>query len=264
MCLILLAYRYHPQYPLIIAANRDEFHHRPTEIATFWQESPAILAGRDLQSGGTWLGINRLSGKIAAVTNYRQWPMSSPPIPLSRGHLVSHFLQQSDSVEDYLQRCEQKAFAYQGFNLIVGSVNQLYYYSNRHPEGIQKITSGLHGLSNRLLDTPWPKVQKGVQGLRQLLTTTPLPPYQMFFELLYDTIQPPDEELPATGVTLEQERLYSSLFIINQEYGTRSSSLVLVDQTGHVDFLERSFTPTGEITQTVHIELQSSHFKLDV
>jgi uncharacterized protein with NRDE domain len=248
MCLLLLAYQIHPEYPLIIAANRDEFHNRPTASAAFWENTPTVLAGRDLQRKGTWLGMTR-QGRIAMLTNYRE-PLKSPISPLSRGQLVSQFLCEHSSPTSYLQQCMNCAREYSGFNLIVGTVGELYYYSNRG-KGLQAISPGIHGLSNHLLNTPWPKVEKGKKALQKLLASSSLSTEDLF-ALLYDQTPVPDSELPHTGVDIEWERLLAPLFIVSMECGTRCSTVILVKNDGQVNFLERSFSPTKEIINTVH------------
>ncbi|MDM8557992.1 NRDE family protein [Candidatus Parabeggiatoa sp. HSG14] len=248
MCLLLLAYKTHPKYPLIIAANRDEFHNRPTAPVAFWEDTPTVLAGRDLQRGGTWLGMTR-QGRIAMLTNYRE-PFKSPISPLSRGLLVSQFLGEQSSPTNYLQQCMNRAGDYNGLNLIVGTVGELYYYSNRS-KGLQTIVPGIHGLSNHLLNTPWPKVEKGKEALQKLLLSSSLSTEDLF-ALLYNQTPVPDSELPNTGVNLAWERLLAPLFIVSMKYGTRCSTLILVKNDGQVNFLERSFSPEKAIINTAH------------
>jgi len=251
MCLILLAYQIDPEYPLIIAANRDEFHNRPTAIATFWEETPTVLAGRDLQRGGTWLGITR-QGRVAMLTNYREIA-KSPISSLSRGQLVSQFLCHHSSPTDYLQQQINYAKDYGGFNIILGTVETLYYYSNRG-KGLQSISPGIHGLSNHLLNTPWPKVKKGKTALQNLLTSSTLSTEKLF-ELLDDHTSVPDSELPNTGMDIAVERLLAPLFVVGEKYGTRCSTIILVKYNREINFLERSFSPNQEIINTVHYQI---------
>lgn len=253
MCLILLAYQQHPHYPLIIAANRDEFHFRPTAIAHFWEDTPWVLAGRDLQAGGTWLGVTQ-QGRIAAITNYRE--PYKPPTSLSRGTLVSEFLQGHATETDYLKQCAEKSNNYLGFNLIVGNAWQLYYFSNRG-HAIQAIAPGIHGLSNHLLDTPWPKVTRGKHALHALLSTPATVSAPALLALLNDRTPAPDAELPQTGVSPAWERLLSPLFIVNTTYGTRCSTVILVRRDGFIEFSERSFAATGEVINTVTFNCQN-------
>jgi len=230
MCLIVLAYKVHPRFPLIFAANRDEFLDRPAEPAHWWSDAPDILAGRDKRAGGTWLGITK-SGRFAAVTNYRNMRMSFPPGP-SRGLLVRQALEEGID--------PRNTGAYAGFSLIYGALDHLRYHNNIN--GIDEpISPGIHGLSNHFLDTPWPKVVKAKQGVKQLLE---LPETEMtdgLFRLLADDGIAPDKALPDTGLPLEMERAASSIFIKTPGYGTRCSTVVLVDKEGTVRFMERSF-----------------------
>ncbi|MDM7996989.1 MAG: NRDE family protein [Acidobacteriota bacterium] len=237
MCLIFAAIDAHPEYRLVIAANRDEFYERPSAPAAFWPEAPQLLAGRDLRAGGTWLGITR-TGRIAALTNYRHPDSKSVEAP-SRGHLVSDFLLGRDKPVPYLERISADADRYNGFNILVGQNTELYHYSNR-ASGIRKLGPGIHGLSNHLLDTPWPKVEKGIQALKILLSGKELIPEDLF-RLLRDRTTPPDDALPDTGVGLEMERMLSPVFISSPNYGTRSSTVILLNREGRITFIEKSF-----------------------
>lgn len=237
MCLILFAHKVHPDYPLVLAGNRDEYYDRPTAPAAFWADAPEILAGRDLVGGGTWLGITR-TGRLATVANYRH-PAEFHRPGLSRGLLTVDFLRGADSPSAYLETVARLGESYKGFNLLVGDGNAIAYYSNR--EGvIRRLTPGVYGLSNALLDTPWPKVAQGKAALQKLLAAGPPEP-EGLLAILADTSRPPDELLPDTGVGRERERLLSSPFIASTDYGTRASAVVLIDRTGEVTFIERSF-----------------------
>jgi uncharacterized protein with NRDE domain len=241
MCLILLALDTHPDYSLIVAANRDEFYERPTAPAAFWDDAPSVLAGRDLKAGGTWLGIDR-HGRLAAVTNYRQG-QREPEAPRSRGHLVSDYLTAAIDGRDHVARVERDAALYNGFNLIAGDAGALFYFSNREGRA-RALGRGVYGLSNHLLDSPWPKVTSGKTGLTALLAGDgELIPD--LFALLADRRPATDDLLPRTGVSAEWERLLSSAFIASKEYGTRSSTVVLVGRDGGGVFVERSFGPGG-------------------
>jgi uncharacterized protein with NRDE domain len=228
MCVIFFAYKFHPKYPLILLANRDEFYERPTEEAHFWQDFPNIFAGKDLVHGGTWLGITK-SGRFAAVTNYRD--PNAPKGEISRGDLVSDFLKGNESVEKYLQKIQTNANEFSGFNLLVGEINEqndeIGYYSNRENK-IKFLKAGIYGLSNHLLDTPWRKVEKGKAELSTLLQNDELCK-DKFFELLKDKTLADDKDLPETGIGYEREKLLSAIFIETPIYGTRSSSLMLID-----------------------------------
>lgn len=240
MCILFVAYKVHPDYPLILLANRDEFWSRPAEKAHFWPEAPYVLAGRDKSAGGTWLGINR-RGQLAAVTNYRDNPRRKAP--RSRGELVSRFLLDHEEPEKYLQGVSDRQGEYSGYNLLVGSIHGLYYHSNRlpHSRPLAPLAPGIYGLSNHLLDTPWFKVEKGKKRLGELLKNPYLLP-QHLFHLLADQEKAPDELLPSSFLDRQVERLHSSIFIKDSTYGTRCSTIVLVDGK-HVRFSERSYTP---------------------
>ncbi|MDP3285296.1 MAG: NRDE family protein [Desulfobacterales bacterium] len=240
MCLILLSYCNHPSYGLILAANRDEFYDRPTAPLGFWDEAPHILAGRDLKSGGTWLGVTK-NGRFCAVTNYRDPAAQIADAP-SRGLLVENFLKGTELPERYLQKISKDGHRYNGFNLLAGDLSGFFYCSNRS-DGISRLSTGIHGLSNHLLDTQWPKVEKGKRGLEQSLSANKIN-CEDIFELLSDRVLPPDGDLPDTGVGMEWERLLSPLFIRSEIYGTRSSSIVLIDEK-RVTFMERTYTIDG-------------------
>ena len=238
MCLILMAYRYHPRYPLLIAANRDEFYDRPTAPLACWEDIPQIVAGRDLKEGGAWMGIDR-TGRFAAITNYRDPSRVLKDAP-SRGHLVSDFLRSAEPARIYLDRLAPKASAYNGFNLVLGDAGGLFYYSNRGDE-VQTLVPGLYGLSNHLLDTPWPKLERGRRALRQLLDSRPDPTPDEMLELLTDRTLAPDSDLPHTGVPLEWERWLSPIFIDAPGYGTRSSTALRVDANGRAWLVEATW-----------------------
>lgn len=237
MCLIFFSLKEHPDYKLIIAANRDEFYNRKTAAADFWKDYPNILGGRDLEANGTWMGITK-SGKISMLTNFRDPKNINPNAP-SRGQLVSDYLEQTILSEDYLKQIEPKASAYNGFNLLMGNPEEFYYLSN-YKTGIDKITSGLHGLSNHLLETPWPKVERGRQKLELLLKSERVTT-QKLFEFLYDGERASDNQLPDTGIGLERERALSSMFIKSPGYGSRCSTVILIDQENNVEFSERVY-----------------------
>jgi uncharacterized protein with NRDE domain len=243
MCLILLAYDAHPLYRLILAANRDEFFARPTAPAAFRDDSPQILAGRDLKEGGTWLGLTS-TGRIAAITNYRD-PRSERKDTPSRGGLVSGFLAGSNSVEEYLAFLSREGTNFNGFNLIFGDMKRLCWFSNRGGEP-QFLQPGIHGLSNHLLDTPWPKVRHGKEAVGRLIAPGKEIEPDAFFAILADRTIAPDNLLPETGVGIELERLMSPLFITAPTYGTRSSTVILIDREKRVTFIERGFNGLPE------------------
>jgi uncharacterized protein with NRDE domain len=241
MCLIAFAYNKHPKYRLILAANRDEFYGRPTRHAQFWNEDgyPEILGGKDLEAGGTWMGVSK-SGKWAALTNYRDpnWKLENPP---SRGELVLNFLLNGDSSESYLDTLHRDADKYIGYNILLGDSDGIIHFSN-YDKSPKIIGDGLHGVSNALLDTPWPKLELAKSSLAKQVEKDEIIKENLFSFLNNDT-QAPDEELPETGIPYKWEKAISSLFIKTENYGTRCSSILLIDHDGNVDFTERRFIP---------------------
>lgn len=238
MCLIVFAWHIHPEFPLVLGANRDEFLDRPTRAAAFWPERPDLLAGRDLKSGGTWLGVTR-SGRIAAVTNFRQGTAPRADAR-SRGLLVSEFLADGRSPATHLDGVAAERGRYDGFNLLVADAHALYYFSNRNGAP-RAVAGGVHGLSNALLDTSWPKVERAKAALAGLLDRDRDGLLDGTLALLADQTHPPDHELPHTGVSLEWERCLSPVFITSPDYGTRSSTVLLIDRSGNATYCERSF-----------------------
>lgn len=247
MCLILLAIKSHPAYKLIIAANRDEYYDRPTAAAAFWADIPDVLAGKDLRANGTWLGITR-KGRIAAITNYRD-PASIKSGSPSRGNLVRDYLSCHKNPGDFLAWLEKNADRYNGFNIIIGDKDNLHWYSNRG-KGTRHLAPGIYGLSNHLLDTPWPKVTRGKNFFRKLLSNKKNPAPDALFNILADRTIPDDKSLPDTGVGLEWERILSPIFITSNIYGTRSSTLVMIDMNNRITFIERTFDPTSDHAYT--------------
>lgn len=248
MCLIVFSYKTHPQYPLILAANRDELYNRPTRKAQFWEEEPEILAGKDLKGGGTWLGVSK-ERKIAALTNYRDIESIKENAP-TRGNIIKDFLTEGSSSERFLQGLQKTGDQYNGFNLIAGSVNNLFYYSNQK-NSYSEISPGIHSISNAFLDTPWPKTEAAARSFREK-TAAANPKEEELFELLCNTDQYPDKELPKTGLPAEMERAVSAIFIKMPGYGTRCSTLVFVDNQQRITFVERTFLPgTTEPNSTV-------------
>ena len=242
MCLLLVALKADERFPLVLAANRDEFYGRPAAPAAWWDENPEILAGRDLQAGGTWLGLTR-GGRVAALTNFRQ-PAMPRPDARSRGALVAEFLASAASAAEFAERLSAEAELYNGFNLFFGDLDGgFYFFSNRTSRPPEPIAPGFHGLSNHLLDTPWPKVERGRRGLRTWLDSAEDPDPEELLALLSDRTQPPDAELPDTGVGLELERVLAPMFLHTPMYGTRCSTVLIVDFQRQARFIERSFGP---------------------
>ena len=240
MCLIVVAWRARADLPLIVAANRDEWRDRPAEPAHWWPDEPAILAGRDLKAGGTWMGITR-DGRFASVTNYRD-PSDKRSTARSRGTLVTEFLLGSQGPEEFLAQVSKRSRDYNGFNLILGDGNALYYFGSR--EGVARaIEPGVHGLSNHVLDEPWPKVTLGCEVMaRALADADPAP---ALFEMLSDTAPVADDRLPDTGVGLEWERRLAAPLIRGSEYGTRASTVMTVSASDEAFFEERTRTAEG-------------------
>jgi len=222
------------RYPLILLANRDEFYARPTRPAGFWNDAPAVLAGRDLKRGGTWLGITR-SGRWAALTNFRE--PSRAVFERSRGDIVRDYLTGDRSARDFAAALEQCAGEYDGFNLLLGDQQATLWLSNRGGE-TRELVAGVYGLSNHLLETPWPKVSTGKRSLASQLQGEPVTD-RLFEPLVDQTVY--EDELPDTGVDPETEKLLSSAFITSPDYGTRSSTLVTVDREARVYFEERTY-----------------------
>jgi uncharacterized protein with NRDE domain len=259
MCLIVVAWRSHPRYPCIIAANRDEFHERATAPGHWWAGNPPILAGRDLQGGGTWLGFTR-TGRFAALTNYRtpQPPRTEAP---SRGNLVTEVLRSTRTPTEELARLQRVGAAYNGFNLIFSDGERLGVYESVRGAG-RELTPGIYGLSNDALDTPWPKVQKAKLRLQAALQNMDDP--RAALDLLRDERPAADAELPKTGLALERERLVSSAFIRDAVYGTRCSTVVRIDQSGQAIFDEWSWDACGEESNRVSLHFDIAHGPVSV
>ncbi|WP_203362756.1 NRDE family protein [Bacillus sp. REN10] len=239
MCLINFQFQQHPNYKLIVAANRDEFLARPTKRAHFWEDEPKVLAGRDLEKMGTWLGMTT-SGRFAALTNFRD-PLEKTDGKCSRGEIVRSFLTGEQEPQAFLRELSRNKNDYPSFNVIVGTADSLWYYNN-HQDEIVKITPGTHSLSNAFLHTSWPKTEKGKVGLENCLHNQVIVDPDCLFILLQSEEQATDEELPQTGVSLQWERLLSSMFINSEQYGTRSSTVLTIDRNDRVQFIERSYT----------------------
>lgn len=231
MCLILVAWQAHPEYPLVVAANRDEFFARPTASAQFWPGS-AILAGRDLRGGGTWMGITAM-GRFAALTNYRD-PERHAEGRRSRGELVADFLNSGTPALDWLRDVvSPRRNEYNGFNILAGDPGMLACLEST-TGALHALGPGIYGLSNHLLDSPWPKVEAAKSALSTALKA--LPDDRPLFDLLRDDAMHPDHLLPRTGIGLEWERLLSAAFVRAPGYGTRSSTILK---------LSRGDTPAG-------------------
>jgi len=240
MCLVLIAWRVHPRYPLIVAANRDEFYARPTLPAQRWPGASGLTAGKDLEAGGSWMGVDA-AGRFAAVTNFRELEQG-PADALSRGELVTGYLLGDAPAESYLAKLAERANHYRGYNLLLTDGGELYCASNRDVP-IRRLQPGVHGVCNGPLDSDWPKVKRGRQLLAKAVDRTE-PSLKQLLELLRDQTQPADEALPDTGVGLEWERLLGTIAIdgaiAGRGYGTRSASVLLLDAQGLGQFVEQS------------------------
>ncbi len=246
MCLILFAGGKHADSPLIAIANRDEFYARPTRTAHWWDEAD-ILAGRDLEAGGTWLGLNR-RGHFAAVTNVRE-PGGMKPGKKTRGDLTRDYLAGSDGAKAYLQRLSVHDQDYAGFNLLLGDSRGLWFYSNRE-QVIRSIEAGVYGISNGAFDESWPKLSSGKDELEALLDGDI--DVAQLMEILTDHRIAEDHELPSTGVALDIERLLSSRFIRSPDYGTRACSVVTMDRDQGIRFCEQNYTDGEHSGARVH------------
>lgn len=248
MCLIAVAWQSHPKHRLILVANRDEFFDREADPIVFWEDHPQVLAGRDLEAMGTWCGITR-EGRFAALTNYRDaLKPEAGGQRRSRGLLVSDYLTGNISASEYAQNTWQHKDDYAGFNLLVGDREDLYYVSNKHPR--MRLGAGIHGLSNGEVNGTWPKVKKAKMGLRKLAADEDFD-VEAAFAMMGNREEPADAELPDTGVGVELERFLSPMFIAGQAYGTRCTSVVVLDHTGDIAFFERAYNEDGVSTGTM-------------
>ncbi len=236
MCLLLISYKTNPEYPFVAAANRDEFYHRPAEKAGFWKDYPDLLAGKDIEAGGTWLGLTK-SGRFAAITNYRDMRTIKENAP-TRGLLTLNFLISQVPASEYGKSLTAKADQYNGYNLIFSDNENLFYFSNKTKK-LNKLPSGVYGLSNHLLDTPWPKVVKSKEAFINEVSKDKISE-DALFKILSDEQQAPDAELPDTGLSRELERAISPVFIKSERYGTRSSTIILVNSVNKATFIEKS------------------------
>lgn len=236
MCLVTLAFQSHPKYPLIVVANRDESYERATAVAEFWHDHPDLLAGRDLEAGGTWFGINR-AGRWATVTNFRG---GDPAAELSRGELPTNFLHdKAPGLDEYLTEVCARAERYSGFNLLAGNIHELAYCNNLNDD-VRALGPGVYTLSNDLLDTPWPKAELARERLHRAITSETLQSEDLIAVLASRECFP-DGRLPDTGVGLEMERTLSPPFIVSHSYGTRCTTVLLIDHHGEVEFAEQTF-----------------------
>lgn len=237
MCLIVFAWRPGHDLPLLLAANRDEFYARPSLPLGHWDDQPGVYAGRDLQAGGTWLGLGA-NGRFAALTNIRDPHQAQGP--RSRGELPAGYLASTLAPAEFLAQLAPQAHEFSGFNLLLGDGQELWHYNPRSGAP-RALSAGVYGVSNADLNSPWPKLLRARHGLQQALSADD----EALFALLADPQRAADSELPETGVGLEIERLLSSVFIASPGYGTRASTLVKVYADGSRQICERRFGDEG-------------------
>ena len=242
MCLIALAWNAHPRYRLVVAANRDEWRERPTHSVHWWEDHPRLLAGRDLRAGGTWMGVTK-NGRFAAVTNFRD-PSDKRSTALSRGTLVADFLLADAGAEEYLAHLAARVDLFNGFNLIVGDGSNLLYFGSREPVP-RAVEPGVHGLSNHLLDEPWPKVVRARRAMEAAVAEPD--PAPRLFDLLSDPMGADDGELPDTGVGIAWERRLAPPLITGEDYGSRASTVMTIATDGEITFEERTRAADGSV-----------------
>lgn len=251
MCLVALAWKCHPRWRLLLAGNRDEFHARPTAPLQHWAPpQDTVMAGRDLRSGGSWLGVNS-SAQVAVLTNVRD--PAAPAGGPSRGELVAGYLAGADGAAQYARRLAGHTHRFAPFNLLVADASHCCYLGN-HPALHRHLPPGIHGMSNGPLHAPWPKTRRLMQAL-ETVVQQPTAGLDSLWPVLADERRPADAELPHTGIALEQERQLSSIFIRGSDYGTRASTLVAIDHHGQGFIHERRFGPEGTFLGESRIEL---------
>ena len=259
MCLLVLAWQAHPRYRVIVAANRDEFHERPTAPLAKWPAPENILAGRDLRANGTWLGLDRRR-HFGVITNFRELQRPRAEAP-SRGALIPRYLEGEASAATYLSRLEPEAPRYSGFNLLLSDGDSLWYASNRAGHFARPLPPGVYGLSNQFLDTPWPKLRRVRRRFDAWLNDPANASASELFALLDDrATATADEELPQTGVPPEWERVLSAPFVLNPDYGTRCSTVLLLEPSGAGYLAERRFDPRGNPTGATEFALAAGEW----
>jgi uncharacterized protein with NRDE domain len=259
MCLLVLAWQAHPRYRLIVAANRDEFHERPTAPLAKWPAPESILAGRDLRANGTWLGLDRRR-HFGVITNFRELQRPRPEAP-SRGALIPRYLQGEANAATYLSQLEPEAPRYSGFNLLLTDGDSLWYASNRAERFARPLPPGVYGLSNQFLDTPWPKLRRVRRRFDAWLSDPADASASELFTLLDDrATATADEELPQTGIPPEWERVLSAPFVLNPDYGTRCSTVLLLEPSGAGYLAERRFDPRGNPTGATEFALAAGEW----
>ncbi|MBT0586387.1 NRDE family protein [Alteromonas oceanisediminis] len=253
MCILFIAINQHPEYPLIIAANRDEFYARPALASHFWASPEQLLAGQDVEAGGTWMGVTR-NGLVGALTNIRD-PERQRSHARSRGELIVNYAQGINNDTDYSEQLRKTASEYNGYNLLYGTLKPLKLaVFNNHTLLKADLRDGYYGLSNADLDRPWPKIQRGKDALMQYCENHQHLSVEALFTLLRDPTQAEDIDLPQTGVPYVWEKQLSSIFIKCENYGTRSSTLLMLDKQSNVTWQERTFSSVGEETERQHYQ----------
>ncbi len=263
MCLLVVAWKTHPRYRLVVAANRDEFHGRPAAPLAKWPEPNDILAGRDLRANGTWLGLDRRR-RFGVVTNFRDLQPAHPDAP-SRGNLIPQYLGTAGSAGAFLAALEPNAPAYSGFNLLLSDEESLWYASNRgSPAGgdpfSRSLPAGVYGLSNQFLDTPWPKLRRVRREFETWLGTAQATETELFAILNDRARVASEEELPQTGLSAEWEKILSAPFVLHPDYGTRSSTVLLLEPAGAFVLTERRFDPQGVLSGESRWELPAGEW----
>lgn len=256
MCLVVVAWKSHPRYRLVVAANRDEFHERPAAPLGWWNDDARVLAGRDLRAGGAWLGVSR-SGRFGTVTNFRELERAPAPDALSRGRLVPDFLASDVATQDFVAFRSGAADRYAGFNLLLASPHSLHYFSNRVAEPARALAPGIYGLSNHWLDSPWPKLVR-TRGRFADVIESGEPDSAALFDLLADRDPVPGDEVPSNGLDADLARALSAPFVLHERYGTRCSSVVLVGHDGRTTVIERRFDATGTQTGATRLEFAAA------
>lgn len=255
MCLIFLSFNQHPKYPFIALANRDEFYNRPAEQIHHWTDHPEIIAGKDVSGGGSWLGVNT-SGHFAMLTNYRDMANIKANAP-TRGKLVSDFLVSKLDPSKYLEALNTNAASYNGYNILLGTFSDPWYYSNQSNK-IYRLGTGSYGVSNALLDTKWPKLVEGKEKFNSILSNESFDAEDLF-GLMLDKKLADDDSLPDTGIGYEIEKKLSSRFILMDGYGTRNTTLLKVDSNGNGQLTERTFNRKGENVAEKEIKFAVKH-----
>lgn len=256
MCLITFAWRVHPQAPLLLAANRDEFYRRASAPLARWSEAPQVIAGRDLEARGTWLGISD-RGRFAAVTNIRDPDAASRRAPRSRGELTADFLRGSEAPGPYLATVAARRSEYLGFNLLLGDGDELWYLGGdgTRPATPRPLKPGIYGLSNAALDVPWPKVERARQALAREAAVA-APADHDALAACVDSRELADEaDLHGHGLEGDMARRLSAQFIVTETYGTRCQTTLRRLADGRCDIRERRFDHRGAVEGETLVEL---------